>query len=653
MDTNHKEEKQSDTDSIASVSGINSGTISGSVRKSEKKSEQFEPGTMLKDRYKIDSVIGIGGFGVVYAAADTADNDKVVAIKTLKHNLSDYEQAAKRFEREIELCSQIESEHAVKITDSGAEGDILFYVMEYLEGYTLEDLIARHEKLSFYDLKFIYLQVLDALSEAHRKGIVHRDLKPANIWLTEKTVDSKDFDVKVLDFGIAKTINAGGEKLTQTGAWMGSPAYMSPEQLKGVDVSPASDIFALGLIAIEMLTGYQAVEGDSSMDIAMSIASDEPIYVDEWILESQIGAIVSKCVQKDPMARYANASSMAIALRALDDEELRNEYVAAKLKRRTLPRRAAITTMSSSIMAPPENKEKQLQTVIILAIVLCLVLLGIFLFVKFYVDKTVSLFGDKSVTLEKLSPRDAAFVTSTANGAYLGAAEDFRRAEVTISSQPPNATVLRASDGKELGKTPFTLKLIRSPLDYNARIHHDGFFDYPLTIKPRISSNIPITMNPIPEGFDFNNPPPGFKDKPKPSDNTKPDKADTKTAQDAADTKAAQDAANQNNPPAGSDNKDQQPDNSGSAKTSETNNAAAQNSGNSAATANSGKSSSSSKSSSSRSSSSKSSSSKSGSSGKTKPTTNTDWKIPEPTNTQPARNTQNQQKSSTTRRVVN
>ena len=528
--------------------GIRSSVMGGGMSSvtGQKKSDQFEPGTMLNDRYRIDSVIGIGGFGVVYAAIDTADSDKVVAVKTLKHNLSDYEQAAKRFEREIELCNQIESKHAVKITDSGiADGDILFYVMEYLEGYTLEDLIARHEKLSFYDIKFIYLQVLDALSEAHRKGIVHRDLKPANIWLTEKTVDTKDYDVKVLDFGIAKSISAGGEKLTQTGAWMGSPAYMSPEQLKGVDISPASDIFALGLIAIELLTGYQAVEGDSSMDVAMSIASEDPIYVDEWIAETQLGAIISKCVEKDPRDRYANAASLAVALRALEDEDLRNEYVAAKLKRRTMSRRAGLTsTMSATMTAAPENKEKKLQAVIILLIVVCLVLLAIFLFVKFYVDKKTVMFGDSPADEANvvLSPRDSAFVAGAATGGFMGAANDLGRAEFTISSQPPDAIVYRASDGKELGKTPMTLSLIRSPLDYNVRIHRDGFFDYPLTLKPRMSSNIPITMNPIPKGFDPSKLPPEMRNGQGPSGGAKPD-ADAKAAQEAADAKAAQEAA--------------------------------------------------------------------------------------------------------------
>ena len=181
----------------------------------------YVAGVVLKNRYKINSVIGVGGFGVVYEAIDIEGNNRYVAIKTLKRSVSDDKKTVRRFAREIKICEQIQSDHAVKITDSGlAEDDTLFYVMEFLKGYTLEDLIGRGEELSFLDVKNIYLQVLDALSEAHSKNIVHRDLKPANIWLTEKTPGQKDFEVKVLDFGIAKSLKATeGGKLTQTGAW--------------------------------------------------------------------------------------------------------------------------------------------------------------------------------------------------------------------------------------------------------------------------------------------------------------------------------------------------------------------------------------------------------------------------------------------------
>ena len=330
---------------------------------------RYVPGDVLADRYVIECVIGIGGFGEVYKAADAMNDNLIVAVKTLKYEVCSDERIVKRFEREIELCRQIGSKHAVKILDSGRANDkTLFYVMEFLVGCTLEDLIARHEVLTFYDVKHILLQVPDALDEAHSKGIVHRDLKPANIWLTEKSPGTKDYYVKVLDFGIAKSLKGDNEKLTQTGAWMGSPAYMSPEQLKGTGVLPASDVFSLGLIAIEMLSGKQAVVGDSPMDIAIQIFSKTPIRMDSWIAKSQIGTIIARCLQKNPQKRYANAHDMQQALSALDDRAIRDAYAAAD---KTPGKRANYGALLALI-----SKEKTmyfLLAAVMLIIVACLI----------------------------------------------------------------------------------------------------------------------------------------------------------------------------------------------------------------------------------------------------------------------------------------
>ncbi len=344
----------------------------------------LEPGTFLKDRYIVGSPLGIGGFGIVYVGTDIRNN-KTVAIKALKHYIDDYAGAAKRFEREIELCSQITSAHTIKIFDHGNTPDnTLYYVMEYLEGYTLEEFLLHHKRISFTDFKRIYLQILDALNEAHRKGIVHRDLKPANIWLTERTPGTTDFYVKVLDFGIAKLLDTGNEKLTQTGTWMGSPAYMSPEQLRGIDVTPASDIFALGLIAIEMTTGYQAFEADSPLDIVMNIMSPEPVFIDDWLIDTPIGQIISKCVQKDPAKRYPNAGALQNALSAISEDELQKSYVSAKMKRRTTSRRSS----AMRTLVKPNNKRPVLPFVIGIVTTLAVVAV-IFLLVHFFTKEHV------------------------------------------------------------------------------------------------------------------------------------------------------------------------------------------------------------------------------------------------------------------------
>lgn len=361
-------------------------------------SNQYEPGDLIRNRYKIVRVIGSGGFGVVYEASDTAVHDQRVAVKTLKHNIADYELAAQRFQREIELCGSIRSRNVVKILDSGtADDETLFYVMEFLEGQTLEDLLAQHERLSFFDVKNILLQALDAISEAHFKNIVHRDLKPSNIWLKNKSSEEHDFEVKILDFGIAKSLDPNQEKahkLTQTGAWMGSPAYMSPEHLAGSrELTPAADIFSLGLIAIEMLTGYPAIEGDSPMEVALSIASPEEIVIDDWILDSSIGNIIERCVRKNPKDRYQNGDSLICALRSVDDTTLKNEYAAAKMRKRVGRRSTTLSTagaINTQIGLSPElkkaNRETKIQIALIAGIILCLFAVGIFYVVRKYTE---------------------------------------------------------------------------------------------------------------------------------------------------------------------------------------------------------------------------------------------------------------------------
>ena len=366
-------------------------------------SERYEAGEIINERYKIVKIIGSGGFGVVYEAYDTAANDQRVAIKTLKHNVADYELAAQRFEREIELCGSIQSRHVVKILDSGmADDETLFYVMEFLEGQTLEDLLGKHERLSFYDVKNILLQALDAVAEAHSNNIVHRDLKPSNIWLRNRSAEEHDFEVKILDFGIAKSLDPNQEKahkLTQTGAWMGSPAYMSPEHLAGSrELTPASDIFSLGLIAIEMLTGYPAIDGDSPMEVALAIASTDEIVIDDWILDSSIGNIIERCVKKNPKDRYQSGDELAAALRAIEDTTLKIEYATAKMHRRIGRRSTTMSTtgsindraMNTQRGLSPEiqkaNREIKIQIALIAGIVLCLFAVGIFFVVRKYTE---------------------------------------------------------------------------------------------------------------------------------------------------------------------------------------------------------------------------------------------------------------------------
>ena len=552
----------------ASVSGDSRLTVSKTQRGVAFKGQpqqaakaELQAGTVLNDRYEIVQTIGSGGYGVVYEAIDHEVNNRRVAVKTLRHNLDNYDQAEKRFQREIELCMRIENEHAVKIYDSGkADDDTLYYVMEFLEGFSLEDFIDRRDKFTFCEVKHVMVQVLEALAEAHSKNIIHRDLKPSNIWMTEKEPESRDFYVKVIDFGIAKLVgpSKGEEKLTQAGAWTGSPAYMSPEHLKGLELTPASDIFSIGLILLEMLNGYQAVEGDSPMDVAMTIMSPEEFYVEEWLTETKIGEIVTKCLHKMPSERYQSAQELLDVLQALDDAELKNEFFAAKMRRKNM-RRKGMTTTSSATGTMDQSMTASLQTqmgivpepgssmgmriLLVVGSIVIILFIAILVVVKLYVDKQVVL-PDPTVTDIEQQP---GYVTAMVKGAARGyghGLRDLMRVDVRITSNPPGAAVIRASDGYQIGVTPMTVSPIMIPtrgpqIEWHLIVREKGYEDYQLTIIPNMRSasvmDCPMRRSVMPRpggpGFGGHDGAPGALD---PSNGVGENTGNTDTTGDAA-----------------------------------------------------------------------------------------------------------------------
>lgn len=512
------------------------------------KRDRLPLGFLLHERYRIDGILGSGGFGVVYSAVDTRDN-RPVAVKTLRNTLDNHDIAAKRFQREIDLCASIQSEHVVKIFDHGSTidadgGETLFYTMELLDGKTLDEYIAGREKFTFYEVKTIMLQVLDGLAEAHRKHIVHRDLKPANICLREDPPDSHQFDVKVLDFGIAKVIDGdqNTEKLTQSGNWMGSPAYMSPEHLKGCDVTPASDIFSLGLIMLEMILGYPAIDGDSPMDSAMLIVSQDPVPIADWILESSLGPIIEQCVRKSPVDRIQNGDILAQAFRALDDDVLKNEFAASKLRKRNnrdvsslQPTPVAEPTITSEAIER-ERRRLGINLFLFIGIALCVFTILIIVFVKIYVDKSTN--DPEPLPTVELTPTEKALSTGLVRGACLGALSPLRLT-VTISSMPVGASIYRASDNQFVGKTPVELSILPARGDtWSLVARADGYADYPLFVNLWSSSTVALTMERLPPSFDDKTPPP--PPAANPSDMAKPAEVDKPTPAPAASSKKSE-----------------------------------------------------------------------------------------------------------------
>lgn len=260
-------------------------------------------GESLGNRYEIKKLIGEGGMALVYLAEDRL-LDRPVAIKVLRPEYSSDQEFVERFQREAKSSAKLCHPNIVNIYDVGQTGNTYYIVMEYVEGISLKDLIKREGMLPV-DLSLkIAIQISSALQHAHNNLIVHRDIKPHNIMITN------DYRVKVMDFGIARAISAAS--ITRTGVVLGSVHYFSPEQATGKEVTKASDIYSLGIVLYEMLSGKVPFDADTPVGIAYQHAQAEiPSLVEKRPdLPKYVIDIVNKALAKEPKERFSSASSM-------------------------------------------------------------------------------------------------------------------------------------------------------------------------------------------------------------------------------------------------------------------------------------------------------------------------------------------------------
>src|SRR5215831_10510607 len=215
-------------------------------------SPKLEPGTVLAGRYQIVDTLGVGGMGAVYRAFDR-QLTRIVALKTILPEMAATPSALKRFKQEVLLAQSVVHKNIVRIFDIGEDGPTKFITMDFVEGTDLKGLIKEKGKLPPAEAAGILRQVCQGLEAAHAVGVVHRDLKPQNIMI------EKDGHIVVMDFGIARSGESRGA--TQTGAFLGTSEYMSPEQAKTENVDARSDIFSIGLIFYELLTGKLPFQG--------------------------------------------------------------------------------------------------------------------------------------------------------------------------------------------------------------------------------------------------------------------------------------------------------------------------------------------------------------------------------------------------------
>ncbi len=285
--------------------------------------ERDMSGTLLLERYRLLKKLGEGGMGTVYLAEHVTIR-KRCAIKLLNPEFAHKQELVDRFLQEAQAASMIAHENVVEITDYGsAPNGSVFFVMEMLIGEDLSETIKRDAPLPWSRVAPIALQICRALAAAHAKGIVHRDMKPENCFRVERHGNS-DF-IKVLDFGIAKVSsddpNGTGGRLTSTGMIFGTPTYMSPEQAQGQRVDLRSDIYALGVILFELLTGKVPFSADNFMGILTKHMFDDPpapsAAAPGVAIDPEVEAIVLKALQKDRAYRFQSMDELAAAILAV------------------------------------------------------------------------------------------------------------------------------------------------------------------------------------------------------------------------------------------------------------------------------------------------------------------------------------------------
>ncbi|MCB1037114.1 MAG: protein kinase, partial [Acidobacteria bacterium] len=271
---------------------------------------ELPPGYVLADRYEIEEELGKGGMGRVYRAFDRELQEKV-AIKTLLEMVQAGSEEEARFIREVQICRRITHPNIVRIYDLGRFNGGLFVTMELLEGTPVDTLLTRQRQLPFSQVKGVLAQVLAGLAEAHGQGVVHRDLKPGNLFLADQRI-------KILDFGIARMSSLDG-KLTQTGTTLGSPLYMSPEQLQGIELDGRSDLYSLGTLAYTLIAGREPFAGRAVSAIFMAQMNEPPPDIRSFRSDTPPAwmEFLGRLLAKDREQRYASAQQVAQVLPGL------------------------------------------------------------------------------------------------------------------------------------------------------------------------------------------------------------------------------------------------------------------------------------------------------------------------------------------------
>ncbi|MCP3684113.1 MAG: protein kinase, partial [bacterium] len=301
---------------------------------SESPRAELTTGSVFAKRYKIIEELGQGGMGKVYKAIDNQLNEEV-AIKLIKPEISSDKKTIKRFSNEWKLTRKISHRNVGRMYELMQEGGTYFITMEYVSGQDLKGLIRQTGQLAVGTTVSIAKQMCEGLSEAHRLGVIHRDLKPNNIMI------DKGGNAKIMDFGIARSLS--GKSLTKAGAMIGTPEYMSPEQAEGEEIDKCSDIYSLGIILFEMVTGRLPFEGETALSVAMKHKGETPKDPEEYNpqISNDMNSLILKCLEKEKESRYQEAGELL--------SELNNIEQGIPTTDRVVPRRKTTTSKEITV----------------------------------------------------------------------------------------------------------------------------------------------------------------------------------------------------------------------------------------------------------------------------------------------------------------
>ncbi|WP_394841140.1 protein kinase [Pendulispora brunnea] len=479
-------------------------------------------GRTINGRYRIDAVIARGGMGKVYRA-EQAPLGRVCALKILspRYDGEDDPEFRRRFFLEASTAAKLTHANTVTIFDYGkAENEEIYYIaMEYIEGRTLSIALRDDGPLPEERVRHIAAQICRSLREAHGLGVVHRDLKPGNIMLTNKG-DERD-NVKVLDFGLVKDVTTDAQDHTQEGVFMGSPKYMAPEQILGLALTPRADVYSLGIMLFEMLTGKVPYDRGGANIATLMAHVNDPLpnmhsMAPSLAFSPQMEAIVYRCLEKDPARRFASMSALLLAIKGLAEDgsidvsgpfaSPRNPFLSPDQPSGP----GAALSMRPHIPVPPSSEK----TVLVRRpddvvggttgrkALMGVLLGGTLLVAAGAVAAVLHLMSQQRESAAAMAAAPAAPqavsapVTASVSASGAPAASASPRT-IHVESDPPGAIV--SEDGQELcASTPCDVMLSgqNATREHRFTMEKKGFKPSPLSVDPRAES-ISVTLVPV------------------------------------------------------------------------------------------------------------------------------------------------------------